>query len=411
MKEPDLPGLGAVCEEVAFVPTRAAGLARLDAFVQRTGAHYARNRNFDLGPAQRSNVSALSPWIRHRLVTEEDVLRAVLARHGTSAAEKFIQEVFWRTYFKGWLEQRPSVWSAYQRDLLAAFESMERDGVKARDYSAAVAGQTGIDCFDAWTQELIATGYLHNHARMWFASIWIFTLRLPWQLGADFFMQHLLDADPASNTLSWRWVGGLHTKGKMYLARPDNIARFTEGRFCPSGLATAAAPLTEAEDHPRLPVAPADTPPEGPFLLALTEDDMCGAALLQNPPEAAMGLLATHGRSPKEIGVPAKEFARSGMQGALFAHQAKPVEADAWAPVLLDAAQKAGVRTIVTAYAPTGPVRARLDRAAPELMASGVALLRLRRPYDTVAWPYAKAGFFGLKKKIPAILHTLGLTG
>ena len=50
---------------------------------------------------------------------------------------------------------------------------------------------------------------MHNHVRMWFASIWIFTLNLPWQLGADFFMQHLLDGDPASNTLSWRWVAGI----------------------------------------------------------------------------------------------------------------------------------------------------------------------------------------------------------
>jgi deoxyribodipyrimidine photo-lyase len=65
-------------------------------------------------------------------------------------------------------------------------------------------------------QELVETGYLHNHARMWFASIWIFTLRLPWELGADFFLRHLLDGDAASNTLSWRWVAGLHTKGKHY---------------------------------------------------------------------------------------------------------------------------------------------------------------------------------------------------
>ena len=55
-------------------------------------------------------------------------------------------------------------------------------------------------------------GYLLNHVRMWFASIWIFTFNLPWQLGANFFMENLLDGDPASNTLSWRWVAGLQTK-------------------------------------------------------------------------------------------------------------------------------------------------------------------------------------------------------
>ena len=62
---------------------------------------------------------------------------------------------------------------------------------------------------------------------MWFASIWIFTLNLPWQLGADFFMQHLLDGDPASNTLSWRWVAGIQTKGKNYLARKSNIEKYS----------------------------------------------------------------------------------------------------------------------------------------------------------------------------------------
>ncbi len=96
----------------------------------------------------------------------------------------------------------------------------------------------------------MATGYLHNHARMWFASIWIFTLRLPWELGADFFLRHLLDGDPASNTLSWRWVGGMQTMGKTYLARADNIATL-HGRAVPArgagdtGRAAARAPCPE----------------------------------------------------------------------------------------------------------------------------------------------------------------------
>jgi deoxyribodipyrimidine photo-lyase len=66
---------------------------------------------------------------------------------------------------------------------------------------------------------------------MWFASIWIFTLGLPWRIGADFFYRHLLDGDAASNTLSWRWVAGLHTRGKAYAAESWNIEKFTGGRF------------------------------------------------------------------------------------------------------------------------------------------------------------------------------------
>ena len=92
-------------------------------------------------------------------------------------------------------------------------------------------GATAIEPFNDWVRELKETGYLHNHARMWFASIWIHTLELPWYLGADFFLKHLLDGDEAVNTLSWRWVAGLHTKGKTYLARASNIEKYTNGRY------------------------------------------------------------------------------------------------------------------------------------------------------------------------------------
>jgi deoxyribodipyrimidine photo-lyase len=122
-------------------------------------------------------------------------------------------------------------------------------------YAQAVEGRTGIAAFDTFACDLVRHGYLHNHARMWFASIWIFTLKLDWELGADFFLRHLRDGDAASNTLSWRWVAGLHTKGKTYLARADNIARFTahrpDGPLTAEGLAEEAEPLTEDREHGR----------------------------------------------------------------------------------------------------------------------------------------------------------------
>ena len=409
MTTPLLPGLEPLPEQVTFVPTRAAGLARLDAFVGRAAQHYTRKRNHDLGPDNRSNVSALSPWLRHRLITEEDVLRSVLAHHSVSAAQKFVQEVFWRTYFKGWLEQRPSVWRAYQRGVLSGFETLDRNADLNTRYRSAVAGQTGIDCFDAWAKELAQTGYLHNHTRMWFASIWMFTLRLPWELGADFFLRHLLDGDPASNTLSWRWVAGLHTKGRTYLARPDNIARYTEGRFRPSGLSRTAEALTEDTEHPRVPIARSDPPPDGPYLLVLTEDDLCGAALIPHEPEGVIGVLATQGRSPQPVGAHAAAFAEQAMQSVLFPHKARPAHAENWAAAILDAAKAAGARTVVTPFAPIGPARARLDQAEPTLRKAGLDVLRVRRRYDSEAWPHAKAGYFGLKKKIPGILAALDL--
>jgi deoxyribodipyrimidine photo-lyase len=166
-----LPGLDERSRRIAFAPTREAGLTRLDAFLRGAGRRYANRRNHDLGPERRDNVSCLSPWIRHRLITEEEVLGATLAQHAPSSAEKFIQEVFWRTYFKGWLEPRPSVWDAYRDGVDRALTALDKDGALAADYASAVEGRTRVDGFDQWAQELVETGYLHNHARMWFASI------------------------------------------------------------------------------------------------------------------------------------------------------------------------------------------------------------------------------------------------
>ena len=165
-----------------FPPTRAVGLQRLAGFVPRAGEAYAVGRNTDVGPEGRQAVSELSPWLRHRLLTEREVVSGVLERHDPRAAQRYIQEVLWRTYWKGWLQMNPAVWTRYQT---------ERDAPRASGLAKAVAqaeaGATGIEGFDDWARELVENGYLHNHARMWFASIWIFTLGLPWAPGADFF--------------------------------------------------------------------------------------------------------------------------------------------------------------------------------------------------------------------------------
>ncbi|MEO0622488.1 MAG: FAD-binding domain-containing protein [Pseudomonadota bacterium] len=411
MDDAALPGLEASTETVAFEPTRAAGLARLDQFVSRTGRHYASTRNYDLGADQRSNVSALSPWIRHRLLTEEEVLRATLARHAPSTAEKFVQEVFWRTYFKGWLEQRPSVWTAYQAGLTRALASVEANSGLAKAYAEATEGRTGIEGFDHWAQELVEDGYLHNHARMWFASIWIFTLRLPWQLGADFFLRHLLDGDPASNTLSWRWVAGLHTKGKTYQARASNISKYTEGRFRPiHQLSPEAEPLAEQAEHPKVPVPLADAMPEGDALLLVTEEEGRAETLLPRPPVAALGLLATADRSPLPVGDHAMRFAKGAVEDVLARTGVEAhMGAGDWAEAIIAAADAAGTQTVVTAYAPVGPVASRLTEAQPALETAGIRLHQIRRRYDDLAWPHATKGFFALKQKIPSVLRDLEL--
>ncbi|MEM9852667.1 MAG: FAD-binding domain-containing protein, partial [Pseudomonadota bacterium] len=231
----------------AAVPTRAAAQDAIAAFTPRMGRRYTSGRNYDRGPGRHRDVSVLSPYVRRRLVLEEELAAAAVREHGPDGAEKFIQEVVWRGYFKGWLERRPATWAAYRDGLDRDLQALETDRALRKRYDKAAAGHTGIDCFDAWVEELTDTGYLHNHARMWFASIWIFTLGLPWRLGADLFYRNLLDGDPASNTLGWRWVAGLHTRGKTYAAQAWNITKFTEQRFTPreADLATD----TRALDH------------------------------------------------------------------------------------------------------------------------------------------------------------------
>ncbi len=210
-----------------FEASRAKALNQLNKFVDNNLAEYSKLRNFDFGPEKRSNISCLSPYITHGIINEKEVIQKALSKFSFSKNEKFIQEVLWRTYWKGWLELRPNVWT----DFLAELNQIKNEFQNNQDYLSAIDGKTDIECFNAWVNELKDNNYLHNHTRMWFASIWIFTLELPWQLGAEFFMQHLFDGDAASNTLGWRWVAGIQTQGKHYLASEWNIKKFSNNRF------------------------------------------------------------------------------------------------------------------------------------------------------------------------------------
>ena len=205
---------------------RDEALNRLEDFSNNNLGKYAADRNFDPGPENRNNTSLLSQYISHRIIDEQETIRSAYNKLPFKKIEKFVQEVFWRTYWKGWLEMRPQVWDDYNQDL----NNLQNE-LNSSNYKEAIEGNTKIPCFNDWVLELKEFGYLHNHARMWFASIWIFTLGLPWQLGADFFLKHLLDGDPASNTLGWRWVAGLHTKGKHYLASEWNINKFSAKKY------------------------------------------------------------------------------------------------------------------------------------------------------------------------------------
>jgi deoxyribodipyrimidine photo-lyase len=222
---------------------------------------------------------------------------------------------------------------------------------------------------------------------MWFASIWIFTLRLPWALGADFFMRHLLDGDPASNTLSWRWVAGLHTRGKHYVARAENIRRYTEGRYDPIGLDEYPDALDEPMPPREVALPPADTPPSGDVALLLHLDDLHPESLpLGGATVVRIGSLIAHadGASDRvraaDTAAMADALARAE---AYFGCPAGAVETG-WA----------GGLPVLTAWASVGP----------SAMALPDGCRRLRRAWDDAAWPRSTRGYSRLRSAIPSVL-------
>ncbi|MDA7604407.1 DNA photolyase [Candidatus Pelagibacter sp.] len=231
-----------------FEASRAKAVDKLNHFVESNLSEYSKLRNFDFGPDNRSNISCLSPYITHGIINELEVIDKSLKKFSFQKNEKFIQEVLWRVYWKGWLELRPNVWSDYLMEL----DNLRDEYKSNHSYLRAIEGKTDIECFNQWIIELKENNYLHNHARMWFASIWIFTLELPWQLGAEFFMKHLYDGDAASNTLGWRWVAGVQTQGKHYLASEWNINKFTNNRFQNIKLNENAPPKISGKSFPMI---------------------------------------------------------------------------------------------------------------------------------------------------------------
>jgi hypothetical protein len=393
-----------------FLPTRAAALARLEEFLPDAG-RYAADRNF-VRPGH-PNISRLSPWVQKRLLLEAEVIAAARDRWSFEAVEKFVQEVYWRTYWKGWLEQRPEAWSRWVAAvprLRAALSAEQRSTLEA-----ALAGRTGIAGFDGWAQELVATGYLHNHARMWFASIWIFTLRLPWELGAAFFYEHLLDGDVASNTLSWRWVAGLQTPGKTYVARADNIAFYTDGEHAPEAGRLASAPFTPKEEPlPKVMAWTEDTPQVAalktyeriglwvhPEDLAVEQGELAGLRIQGLNASWPTGMSARAGWSEKVTAwtqASLNEGARRA--GEHFGARLSSGETSDMAVSLVEWAKQNNLQAVV-AYRPfIGPWLAEALALEAALASAGIAMIWRRRTWDAEHFPHATRGYFPFWERI-----------
>ena len=213
------PGELAAAARQPFRGGRAEAIARLAAVDPEA---YARTRN-DVGGA----VSRLSPWIRHGVLSLAEVRDAAIARAGAEAAEKFVSELGWRDYWQ-------LVLAAVGAGVMADLEppaAEARAGRLNRVPADVLTATTGLACIDDFVRRLHATGWLHNHERMWLASWLVHVRGVHWRAGADWFISHLLDGDPASNHLSWQWVAGTFS-AKPYIFNRANLERFTAGVHC-----------------------------------------------------------------------------------------------------------------------------------------------------------------------------------
>jgi deoxyribodipyrimidine photo-lyase len=205
----------------AFEPTRAAALGRVDAVDAQA---YACSRNA-LGGA----VTALSPYLTHGLVTLPEVLARIHARQPLAPQHNLVFELGWREFaHQQWRQRGAALQHGWRAGPLP-------ESAYAHELPADLRrGATGVPAVDRAVQQLLSTGWLHNHARLWLASYAVHGRRVHWRAGARWMLGHLLDGDVASNTLGWQWVAGTAT-GRPYLFNADNVKRWAPAAWHSTG--------------------------------------------------------------------------------------------------------------------------------------------------------------------------------
>jgi deoxyribodipyrimidine photo-lyase len=373
-----------------FNPSRAEALNHLNNFIENNLSEYSKLRNFDFGPTNRSNISCLSPYITHGVINELEVINKSLKKLPFAKVEKFIQEVLWRVYWKGWLELRPNVWT----DFLIELKEVKKEFNNNQNYLNAIKGKTNIDCFNQWVIELRENNYLHNHTRMWFASIWIFTLELPWQLGAEFFMQHLYDGDAASNTLGWRWVAGIQTQGKHYLASEWNIKKFSNNRFQNIKLNENAPPKVSEKSYPLIKQQFNNSKIIEEKNLLIFENNL--AFEVSNFKENKFEKIYLISNINKNRSIELDEKLIK-FKSELIKDQKKRLEDKSINCEIIDISE---IKNINDCYGLYPSVGENLDY----LKLNNVKINFLYRDLDQLAWQYCNKGFFNFKNYIPKII-------
>ena len=206
---------------------------------------YGRSRNHLNG-----SVTRLSPYIRHGILTLAEVRDAVFSQlkhnnQGRDEGGKLINELGWREFWQRmWLDLG---------DRIDDDQEDHKTGYAAAEYQQELPpdireGRTQLACMDGFRNQLVSHGWLHNHARMWMAAYLVHWRRVHWKAGADWFLEHLLDGDPASNHLSWQWVASSFSH-KPYFFNRSNLERYSDGRYCSTCPSAQTCPFEGSYDQ------------------------------------------------------------------------------------------------------------------------------------------------------------------
>lgn len=190
----------------------------LEKIAQIDPVAYSKSRNFTNGA-----VTRLSPYLSRGIISTKQLAASLLKRNFSFyEAETFLKELCWRDYFQ-------QVWKskgdAINQDLKQSQLQVDHNHIP----SSLVLGQTGIKAIDQAIEDLYSIGYMHNHLRMYVAAIACNVGRSHWLLPARWMYYYLLDADWASNALSWQWVAGSFSS-KKYFANQENINTYTASK-------------------------------------------------------------------------------------------------------------------------------------------------------------------------------------
>ena len=163
-----------------------------------------------------AGTSHLSPDLKWGVVHPRTLLADLdLGGAKDDGAMVFSSELAWRDFYADVLFQQPhTAW----RNLNSKYDAMpvDTDAAARQRFDLWTQGRTGFGLVDAGMRQLLATGWMHNRVRMVVASFLVKDLHLPWQWGARWFMQHLIDGDLASNNHGWQWAAGTGTDAAPY---------------------------------------------------------------------------------------------------------------------------------------------------------------------------------------------------